>query len=277
MKNIIKVATCQFPVSFNIRKNSQYIQKQISKAKEKGAEIVHFPECALSGYIGIDHRSLEDIDWRILRQENELICKHAKQEKIWVILGSSHFIKESRLACNCLYLINNEGKLIDRYDKRLSKLADLKYYASGDHFVTFEINNVKCGLLICCEIRFPEIYREYQKLEVKCVFHSFYNARAHKKNIHTLIMRSSIQTRAASNYFWISASNACGFYQSWPSIVVRPDGKIVDSLKSHQSGIMINEFNFDRSYYDASRPFRGKVMEGIFTIGKKIDNSSNIV
>jgi predicted amidohydrolase len=46
-------------VSADIKRNASYIQKQMAEAKEKGAEVYHFPESSLSGYAGTDFKPLE--------------------------------------------------------------------------------------------------------------------------------------------------------------------------------------------------------------------------
>jgi len=194
----LRIASCQFPVSEDIAVNAQWIVKQMTEARDKGANIVHFPECALSGYAGIDHETLEHIDWELIHQETNKILAKAKKLNIWVILGSTHRLTGEHKPHNSLYVINPDGQIVDRYDKRFCTKGDLKHYSPGDHFVIFEINGVRCGLLICYDIRFPELYREYVKAGVKVIFQSFYNARKKEPGIHPIIMPISSQTRAAT-------------------------------------------------------------------------------
>ncbi len=46
----LKVATCQFPVSGDIKSNADYIKRFIAEAAANKADIVHFSEAALTGY-----------------------------------------------------------------------------------------------------------------------------------------------------------------------------------------------------------------------------------
>ena len=46
----LKLATCQFPVTGNIRRNSANIKNFIKEAAHSDADVVHFSEAALSGY-----------------------------------------------------------------------------------------------------------------------------------------------------------------------------------------------------------------------------------
>ena len=50
----LKVATCQFAVGASIERNASVMGQFLREAKQAGAEIVHFSECALSGYVGTD-------------------------------------------------------------------------------------------------------------------------------------------------------------------------------------------------------------------------------
>ncbi len=51
---VLRIATCQFPVSADIAANLRYITRQMSLASQRGARVAHFPEGALSGYAGTD-------------------------------------------------------------------------------------------------------------------------------------------------------------------------------------------------------------------------------
>ena len=46
----ILVATCQFPVSRDIKANADWIRKQMREAHEQNADVVHFPETAFFHY-----------------------------------------------------------------------------------------------------------------------------------------------------------------------------------------------------------------------------------
>ena len=173
-KGILKVATCQFSVCGSVARNADLICKYMRKARKAKADIVHFPETALSGYVGTDFPTFSWFDWQGLRDETGKIMSLAKELKLWVVLGSVHELTEPNKPCNSLYLISPEGKIVDRYDKRFCIKAELRRYTPGNRFVVFDVNGVKCSLLICFDVRFPEIYRELYKQGVKCVFQSFY-------------------------------------------------------------------------------------------------------
>src|SRR4051794_22258371 len=69
----LRLATCQFPVSADLKANGQWVRTQMRQACEEGADLIHFSECALSGYAGVDLPSADDLDWDALRQETDAI------------------------------------------------------------------------------------------------------------------------------------------------------------------------------------------------------------
>jgi len=219
----LQVATCQFPVCGDIRANADCIRRQMREARQQGADLVHFPECALSGYAGEDIHSLADLDWARLHKETNSILALAKELGVWVVLGSNHRLSGDHRPHDSLYVINSQGKIVDRYDKRFCTDTVLRYYSPGDHFVTFDLNGVKCGLLICYDVRFPELYRQYAKMGVQLMLHSFYNARQKPGGIHAKIMPPTVQGYAGANFMFVSMNNSSAAH-SWQSRFITPDG-----------------------------------------------------
>ena len=57
----------------SVSKNAATILAFMQKAKDGGADIVHFSECALSGYAGPNHDTLDGFDWDLLRSKTQEI------------------------------------------------------------------------------------------------------------------------------------------------------------------------------------------------------------
>ena len=265
----MKVAACQFPVSKDIRENANWMRQQMQEAAENGAVIIQFPECALSGYAGVDFDSFDAFNWPLLEQELTAIMKLADDLNIWVIAGNSHRLTGDHKPHDSLYLITPDGNIADRYDKRFCTNGDLKFYCPGDHFVTFKVNDIVCGLLICYDIRFPELYREYYKLGAQVIFQSFYNARQRETSIHPKIMPVTAQARAATNHFFMVLTNSSAKH-SWPCHAITPDGLIAAKLPADEPGILYFIIDTDKKYYDASAPFRDGAIDGILNSGQTV-------
>jgi len=258
----IKIATSQFAVGSSIKRNSVQICRFIEKAAKAGAEIVHFPESALSGYAGVDFANFVDYDWDLLERETRRIQSAAAKKRISVVLGSAHRAGNPEKPHQSLYLIGPDGKIAERYDKRFCMRAEMNRYTPGKRFVFFTINGVKCSLLICFDVRFPEIYRELYKKDVRCVFQSFYNARQKGPSVHSQIMRQSVQCHAACNAMWVSMSNASGNYSPYPSCFIKPDGSIGKQLQRNKPGMMINTVDLSEKFYDPMADFRELAIAG---------------
>jgi len=271
---VLKVATCQFAVSGSIKRNARQVHNFLQKAKKAKADIVHFPECALSGYVGTDFPNFAGYDWELLKVETKKIMAIAKKLGLWVVLGSTHRLTRPNKPHNSLYLINSKGEIVDRYDKRFCTPGDLKRLTPGSRFVNFTLNGVKCSLLICFDLRFPELYRQLRKQKVDCILQSFYNARQKSPSVHTYIMRQTMQCRAATNYFWVSLANPSGYYSPYPSCFIAPDGKIVKQLRQNRAGMMVNTVDTNRKLYDPSAPFRDMVIAGKLSNSPKTINDS---
>jgi predicted amidohydrolase len=269
----IAVATCQFAETFDPRANAAAVIGYMERASAAGAEVAHFHEAALSGYLAREGAPPPGrVDWPAVRAAAEEVCEAAGRLGLWVVVGSAHPLTGANKPTNCLYLIGPDGRLRDRYDKRFCTAGDLEIYTPGDHFVTFDLNGVTCSLLICFDLRFPELYRELCRLGVQAVFQSFHNGYCDGPGIHGKIMRQTVQAHAGINALWFSMTNSAGPHCRWPSVFIQPDGEIAASLKLDEPGMMVNTIDTTRRYYDPSRPFRDAAMRGILHSGQVVDD-----
>jgi len=238
----VKVATCQFPVSGNLRRNAGYVKRGIVKAASVGAGLVHFSEAALSGYAGSDVHTFDGYDWDALRAATAGIAALARQHRVWVVLGSTHYVSLDDKPTNCLYVISDEGKIVDRYDKSRLTKGDAAMYSPGDHQVTFSVKGVKFGLLICADAGTPALYAAYAQQGVQVVLHSFYNARFRRGTPLDEAVPAQVRTRAMDNGLWVIASNSSAAYSCWATFIARPDGTVADALTRHRTGIIYHVF-----------------------------------
>jgi len=263
----LRIATCQFAVSRSVKRNASAIESFLHKAKKARAQIVHFSECALSGYVGTDFPTFDGYDWDLLKEETLRTMQLAGELGLWVVLGSTHRLTEPNKPHNSLYLIDPKGKIVDRYDKRFGMPGDLRRLTPGNRFVTFTLNGVKCALLICFDLRFPELYRALYQQGVQCILQSFYNARQTGPSVHTHIMRQTMQCHAASNHVWVSMANSSGHYSPYPSCVIQPDGMIVSQARSNRADMLVNTVDLNKKLYDPMAGFRELAIAGQLTNG----------
>lgn len=295
---VVRVATCQFPVSADIRRNLDFIVRQTREAKERGADIVHFPDGALSGYAGVDFATFDGFDWNGLRTGRVLDL--ARQMGIWVVLGSAHELSGAHKPHNSLYVINDAGEIVDRYDKRFcagatdEQTGDLAHYSPGDHFRVWEINGVRCGALICYDYRYPELYREYAKSGVGLMFHSFHAANVSPERVEVIgagmgpafkhlnpaatftypgvTMPAAMTTAAACNHMSISCPNSCARESLWPAFFVRADGVTLGRLRRNTTGVLVSTVDTAEDLYDSTGAWRNRTIAGVLHSGTAVDD-----
>lgn len=284
MKLPLAIATCQFSVEADIAANRDEVLRQMGEAAEQGARVVHFSECALSGYAEVDFDDFGDFDWDLLRSATESVLWAAAEHHVWVLLGSTHRLSGANKPHNCVYVISDEGRIVDRYDKRFCTGAiepraehDLAFYSPGNRSTVFGIDGWKCSTLICYDYRFPELYRDLKRQGVEVLFQSFHNARRDRRtheqgNYWKHIVPATMMCHAATNHFWISANNSTARYSSWPSFFVRPDGLIAGRLQEHQPSVLLSEADPSGDYWDAPAPWRDNALQGVLHSGCVVED-----
>lgn len=295
----LTVATCQFAVSADIDANAQCIKRQMRLAKTRGANIAHFCEGALSGYAGVDFESFRGFDWERLKRQSQSIAQLAGELGIWVLLGSSHPLSGDRKPHNCVYVIDDRGAIVDRYDKRFcagdrtGETGDLAHYTPGDHLSIFTVCGIRCGLLICHDYRYPELYREYKRHGIDVMFHCYHAANIPSKQYEAMkaqvggefyglnkgttlpeiTMPASMQAVAASSHLWISCSNSSARESCWPAFFVRADGVIIGRLRRNRAGVLVCLVDVCQPLYDSTLAWRDRAMKGILHSGRLVRDS----
>jgi deaminated glutathione amidase len=269
------------------------------EAKLRGGAVAHFPEACLSGYAGSDVESHAHADWPLLASALGEVLALAASLRLWVVLGSAHRLTPPNKPHNSLYIINDDGQIVDRYDKRFlsgdvsGTSGDLAHYTSGNHFSIFDIKGVRCGALICVDCRYPELYRAYKRRGVQLMFHSFHAAHVgaekwreiegqigaenHALNPATtfpgITQPAMMHAAAGSNHMYISCPNSAAFRSCWPSFFVRPDGVITGRLGQHETGVLISLVDTETQFYDSTAAWRERAMAGILHSGNLVSDA----
>lgn len=272
------LATCQFEIEKEVAKNLRGVTRQMKLAKSKGAQLVHFSEACLSGYLGSELKSVAELDWGAVSQAMREIMSLAGKLRLWVVVGCNHRLSGKHKPHNSLYVIDDGGRLVNRYDKMFctgdcDDSGDLRHYSPGQAFVTFRVQQVTCGLLICHDFRYPELFREYKRRGVQLMLVSFHNAGGDLqtyRNYNTWVT-TTIQAAAASNYYAVSANNGTRRH-AWPSFVVNAQGMTVSRARPHRSAVLINRIDTEEMLYDASEAWRDRCLRGTYHSGTLIQD-----
>ena len=140
--------------------NGSWIMKQyIREAGNAGAQLVVFPECALSGYV---YHSAEEARPAAVAADGELMrlfATHCRLANIYAIIGFLEHEEATDTIYNSAAVIGPEG-LIACYRKcHLPVLGIDRYVGRGNELPIIELPFARIGILICYDMRFPEAAR----------------------------------------------------------------------------------------------------------------------
>ncbi len=258
-KSPLKLATAQSHISKDVSANGHEIRRLMTLAKEQGADLVHFAEGALSGYVKNQIHDWNEVDWDLLERELTQTIELAGSLGIWVAVGCNHRLSKPNRPHNSLYIISAEGKLHSRYDKQWCSNSEVNdWYSPGQSLEVFEINGWRFGCAICIEIQFPELFLAYGKEQIDCLLFSTYSENP--------MFAVQAQGYAASHNYWFSFSNAAQLSQAVTSRMIGPSGEIQELCKAGSSSLIISTLNpVDPRWHIALNhaiPWRKKAREG---------------
>jgi nitrilase len=138
----------------------------------------------------------------------------ARRHNAWV-LGGSILEKADSCIHNTAVLVDREGRLSATYRKlhlfeaRLENgkiVREQDVYEPGEHPVMADIDGWSCGLSICYDVRFPELYRLYVKRGATLLLiPANFTQNTGKYHWETLV-----RARAIENQCFVVAPNQCG-------------------------------------------------------------------
>lgn len=241
MTHKLRIAICQFPVSWDISENAKFMRRFMNKAAETETHVIHFPETALSGYERTDFTPSDSKNWQQVEEYRQKIANLAKRLGLWVVFGSCRKIAKMEKPANCLHVISDTGQVVGTYDKQKLTPSEDAWYAPGSGFLVLTINNIKCGFLICYELCFPALFEKYREKGVKLIFHSAHNVSRKRRPLFQELTLAQIRTRATDNQMWLASSTSAARYSFSTTCIARPDGS-VRSLRRHTNGLLFHDF-----------------------------------
>ena len=159
----------------------------------------------------------------------------AKRYNVNIVAGSVTRL-EADLRYNTCCVFDRQGDLVATYDKThlFSHVGEDKRYQMGDHICTFTLDGVRCGVIICYDIRFPELTRTMCLEGMDILF-----TVAQWPQPRTSLMRSLAIGRAIENQIFSVCCNACG--TAGPkvcgggSLIVDPLGTVLASAEDTET------------------------------------------
>jgi predicted amidohydrolase len=257
-----------------LRESGREVRALMREASAQGARIVHFPEgaiCFPSKFVmsvdGPDAVGPADWDrcqWPVLQSELAAIAELARDLRLWTVIASVHRLTGPNRPHNSLYVISDRGQVVTRYDERLLSKTKVSYmYSPGISPVTFEVDGVRFGCLLGIEIHYPELFAEYEKLDVDCVLFS-------TTGVSPGNGAAQAQGHAATNSYWVSFSVPTQHSATAPSGIIAPNGDWLARCPADGSPSVAVVDIDDGSEAAAeavtyARPWRREARAGIYT------------
>ena len=197
----INAAAIQFTVQQgDVDANLGYVREALARVAAQGANLAVLPEMWSSGF---SYKDLNELALRTRGIVDELL-ELSKRLKL-VIIGSMPEPNGDKVF-NTVYVIDNGGMAgVYRKMHLFSLLGEERAFSGGDSWLCAETSLGKVGVIICYDLRFPELSRRLaiEGAQVICVPAQW--PRPRQEHWRTLL-----RARAMENQLFIVACNACG-------------------------------------------------------------------
>jgi predicted amidohydrolase len=257
-KRPITLATLQSPIAADVRANGREIRRLMRQARSGGASLAHFPEGALSGYTKSQIKDWGHVDWAALDDELRQTAALAGDLGLWVVFGCAHRLTPPHRPHNSLYVVSDRGELVTRYDKRFLSHTELtRFYTPGNDACVFGVNGWRFGCVLCIEIQFDEVFREYADRGVDGILFSSYS--------EDPMFGIQAQGYAASHGLWVSVAVPAQCAHAMGSRLIAPNGEVQGTVPL-APGVLVETLDAGDRRWDVAlnraKPWRSLAREG---------------
>ena len=130
----------------------------------------------------------------------------ARENRVNIVAGSVSRVCDGRLY-NCSCIFDRQGALVATYDKThlFTHVGEDKRYTRGESLGLFRLDGLRCGVIICYDVRFPELIRTMclEGMDVLFVVCQWPKARIG-------LLQTLCAARAIENQIYVVCCDACG-------------------------------------------------------------------
>lgn len=222
MRDII-AGCCQFAITpGNIESNLVKAQHALEELAERNCSLAVLPEMWSCSFPYPKLRAMAAETPAVIEKIREI----ARQTRL-VIIGSLPSVGEGTIY-NTSYVIDADGDIAGAYRKvhLFSLYGEHKWFGRGDSIRAFSTAIGTVGVMICYDLRFPELTRKValEGAEIICVSALWPLARIEH---WSLLLRA----RAVENQLFVIGTNGCGSEEkiTWggTSAIVSPWGEFI--------------------------------------------------
>ncbi len=188
----------------NPKYNFTHAQDLVREAALEKPHVVVLPETWNTGFFPRENlAALSDHEGK---RTKEIFGPLAKELGIHIVAGSVANRQGSEVF-NTALVFHREGTCLAEYDKThlFTLMGEQECFVRGNHLSRFSLDGVSCGIVICYDIRFPELIRSLalRGMEVLFVVSQWPEMRIPHLNVLS-------QARAIENQMFVVVCNSCG-------------------------------------------------------------------
>ncbi len=250
----LHISQIQFEAKPTPFENCLQLEYYFKKALKFKPDLICTPEC--SNIITNDKKHLfKFASYQEYCPILEMSKKFAKKNKIFINIGSLLLKKKNqKRLVNRSFMIDNKGAIKSYYDKihmfdvninNKEKHKESESFKPGKKIMLTKIRNIKLGLTICYDLRFPNLFRDLSKKGAEVILMpAAFTVPTGRDHWEVLV-----RARAIENGAFVVATNMCGTHHTkrktyGHSILVNPWGKVVNKAFKKQA-ILNSKINLD--------------------------------
>ena len=278
----IKIAAIQMSTVADKMENVRTVKTYLEKIKDENPDFVILPEMFCCPYQTENFPIYAEEEGGPIWQQ---LSAYAKQYGVYLIGGSMPEKDAEGNVYNTCYVFDREGKQIGKHRKVHLFDIDVKggqtfkesdTLTAGDSDTVFDTEFGKMGVMLCFDIRFPELSRMMVNDGARIVF----VPAAFNMTTGPAHWELSFRTRALDNQIYMvgcaPARDVSAGYISWGhSIVTDPWGRVTGMLDENE-GILLAELDMD--YEEQVReelPLLKSRRKDIYQLSQNLFNSGN--
>ena len=258
-KTRIAVAAAQFSTGTDVEADLEKILEAIRQAHQRGCQVVLFHEGCLTGYP--NREQVERLDFSRVAGAESRVRRLARRLGLAVLLGSAS--REGDQVFNDVLILDESGALLGRYAKTWR--AGEPWYAAGSGPVIFRVGGVDATVMICHDLRYPELIRLGVAAGARIVFIANNESGLEAEN-KLLGYRSMQISRATENYVYAVMANAPADPQDFGrhnsshgnSKIVDPLGNVLDEAGAFEERLVMAELDLRQANRQPSLRTLGK-------------------
>ena len=230
------VACCQMDVRLgDPTYNFNRAEALVRKAASQGADVVMLPETWNLGFF--PREKLKELADPHGGKVQRLFGTLARELHVNIVAGSAATVRGEKVF-NTAYVFDREGACIAAYDKShlFTPMGEHEFFTPGDRLCTFTLDGVRCGLIICYDLRFPELTRSLALQDIELLF-----VPAEWPGIRRAHWQTLNRARAIENQIFLACCNGCGTagetVYGGSSAIYDPWGTILAEAGEHEEVI----------------------------------------